>query len=65
VDYGQLSSWDTLTLWHSMRTDSGPALQNPAQGMNRLLASAMAGGCVVMLSELSGGKLSNHACFRS
>jgi chromosome partitioning protein len=30
----------SLTLWHSMRTDSGPTLQSAAQGMNRLLANA-------------------------
>jgi chromosome partitioning protein len=34
----------SLTLWHSMRTDNGLALQNAAQGLNRLVASALLNG---------------------
>jgi chromosome partitioning protein len=34
----------SLALWHSMRIDGGLALQNAAQGMNRLLASAELNG---------------------
>ena len=34
----------SLTLWHSMRADGGLALQNAAQGMNRILASAQLAG---------------------
>ena len=34
----------SLTLWHSMRTDNGLVLQNAAQGINRLVASALLNG---------------------
>jgi chromosome partitioning protein len=34
----------SLTLWHSIRGDDGLALQNAAQGMNRILASAQLAG---------------------
>jgi cellulose biosynthesis protein BcsQ len=33
----------SLTLWHSMRADNGLVLQNAASGINRLVASALAG----------------------
>jgi chromosome partitioning protein len=35
----------SLSLWHSMRGDDGLALQNAAQGVNRILASAQLAGC--------------------
>lgn len=34
----------SLTLWHSMRAESSLALQNAAQGINRLIASAELNG---------------------
>jgi hypothetical protein len=34
----------SLTLWHSMRADNGLMLQNAAQGINRLVASALLAG---------------------
>jgi chromosome partitioning protein len=34
----------SLTLWHSVRRDDGLALQNAAQGVNRILASAQLAG---------------------
>jgi chromosome partitioning protein len=34
----------SLTLWHSMRTDNGLVLRNAAQGINRLVASALLAG---------------------
>jgi chromosome partitioning protein len=34
----------SLTLWHSMRTDNGLVLRNAAQGINRLVASALLNG---------------------
>jgi chromosome partitioning protein len=34
----------SLTLWHSMRTAGGLALQNASQGINRILASAELNG---------------------
>jgi chromosome partitioning protein len=34
----------SLTLWHSMRADDGLVLQNAAQGINRLVASALLAG---------------------
>ena len=34
----------SLTLWHSMRVDKGLVLQNAAQGINRLVASALLNG---------------------
>jgi hypothetical protein len=33
-----------LTLWHSMRADNGLVLQNAAQGINRIVASALLNG---------------------
>jgi chromosome partitioning protein len=34
----------SLTLWHSMRADNSLVLQNAAQGVNRLVASALLNG---------------------
>src|ERR1700688_2091506 len=34
----------SLTLWHSMRADNGLVVQNAAQGINRLVASALLNG---------------------
>jgi chromosome partitioning protein len=34
----------SLTLWHSMRADNGLVLQSAAQGINRLVASALLAG---------------------
>jgi hypothetical protein len=34
----------SLTLWHSMRADNRLMLQNAAQGINRIIASALLNG---------------------
>jgi chromosome partitioning protein len=41
----------SLTLWHSMRADNGLVLQNAAQGINRLVASALLNGHQWMLID--------------
>jgi chromosome partitioning protein len=41
----------SLTLWHSMRTDNGLVLQNAAQGINRLVASALLNGYQWMFTD--------------